>query len=210
MMNTRAFFSVFVGVFAIALLISTLYVQSVRYETEFRVEELSVLNQELSKDWFLARNAYVNFASDAILASIESQYLLAQGVPLSNVSCNAIVIQGFNYAPFVESYWDNASDFMETRYGLNCDVNLDVELYNAFETPDIVVSEVRDTLRAYGLLSCSRSSSHGAQTITHPFVIRKDVRVTSAPLECDVNVFDVLGSTVANPFEKQDVNKAFT
>ncbi len=205
-MTSRGFFSVFVTAFAVIFLISFFYAQSVQYDSQSRSAELGVMQQELSKDWFMARNALTNFASDAILNKIETNV----PAPGPN-SCNGLTVLEFNDA--VDNYWDAATSYMNARFGTNCDANLSVDVQNRLENLALAVPSVLNDKRAYGILSCSRSTSTSSLTVVRPFVIHKRITTTdSAAIECDVNVFDVLGD---NPtpgnyrYSKQDVNKAF-
>ena len=204
-MNSRAFFSIFVSAFAVIFLISFFYAQSVRFETQSRETEMGILQQSLSKDWFLTRNALSNFASDAILSSIEAQY------SPSLSQCNSGTILNLDFADDINDAWDSVTFYTNQNFGTNCDVNLSGDMEVLLENSPPDVEKVLSGERAYGLLSCTRSTPNATLTLTRPFVIRKDVRVKLTPLvSCDVNVFDILGdngSTVI--FEKQDVNKSY-
>lgn len=207
-MNSKGFFSVFVAAFAVIFLISTFYSQSVQFESQSRAAELGVLQQELSKDWFMVRNALVNFASDAILFSIEEQYTAANGA-LSITECNSNEITSYDYASDVNDYWHSAVLQMNKRFGTNCDVNVSGDVRQYFEGPSIPMNSVLDAERAYGLLSCTRSSAKSSLTIKQPFVIRKDVRV---PASCTIEVWDILGSSDAVfpiDFEELDVTQTY-
>lgn len=208
-MISRGFFSIFVTAFAVIFLISLFYAQSLHFEIQTRDAEMGTLHQALSKDWFLARNALSNFASDAILHKIS----VSDPLP-KNWRCgvDASYDASFNYGPDINAYWDTAIIYMNANFGTNCDVNLSGDLERQIEGSS--ASEVvRTGERAYGILSCTRSTAHTTQTLTRPFVIRKEVRAKlTSGVECDVNVFDVLGNNPSEGinFEKQDVNRAFT
>ncbi len=202
---SRGFFSIFVGAFAVVLLISFFYSQSVHYQTDSHAAELSVIQQSLSKDWFMTRNALANFASDAIL-----EHIALQNPAPSLGNCNQS-FASLDYATQVESYWDEAVKHINDNFGTNCDVNLSVEVQNLVEGITLPAPSVLDEERSYGLLSCSRSTATGALTIKRPFVIRKDVRISSNGLACVVSVFDILGDNPSGyRYEKIDVNQAFT
>lgn len=204
-MMFRGFFSVFVGAFAVVLLISFFYSQSVHIQTDAHAAELSVIQQSVSKDWFMTRNALTNFASDAIL-----EHISLQSPPPSLANCSQS-LTSLDYATQVESYWDAAVNQINGRYGANCDVNLSVEVQNLVEGLYLPAPSVLDEERAYGLLSCSRATTNGELTIKRPFVIRKDVRIASNGLACVISVFDILGDNPSGyRYEKIDVNQAFT
>ena len=205
MMRSQGFFSVFVGAFAIALLISLLYSQSVQYDSQSQAESLAIVNEQVSKDWFLARNALENFAADAILFDIRTP-----SSPSSS-NCNAGVISGANFGTEVENYFDQATTFMHVNYGLNCDANLDVRVHNTLENTSLSPPEaVRSDTRAYGLLTCTRSSGDVSLTITHPFVLRKEVAVSGGGVvPCVVNIYDRLGDTGSPAYRVLDVTQSF-
>lgn len=201
---SRGFFSIFVGAFAVVLLISFFYAQSVHFQVDSHAAELSVIQQSVSKDWFMTRNALANFASDAIL-----EHISLQSPPPSLANCNQS-FASLDYAPQVESTWDEAVTYINANFGANCDVNLSVDVQNLLEGINLPAPSVLDESRAYGLLSCTRSTSTGEITIKRPFVIRKDVRIASNGLACVVSVFDILGDNPSGyRYEKIDVNQAF-
>ena len=203
-MISRGFFSAFVGAFAIVLLISLLYSQSIQYDAQSNAETLAIVNEQVSKDWFLARNALENFASDAILNDIQTRF------SPTPPGCNAGAINGADFSVAVETYFDDTISFMNTNYGLNCDANLDVGVRNTFENPDIPSVRVLSNERAYGLLSCTRSTGDISLTIKHPFVIRKEVVVTGGgALPCTVSIHDRLGDSPTSSYDVVDVTQSF-
>ncbi len=212
-MNSRGFFSVFVGAFAIIFLIATFYAQSIHYESQTRAAELGVLQQELSKDWFLARNALSNFAADGIIFSIERQYN-AQHAPgiLSAANCIPQDILGYDYAVDVDVYWDTALTHMNNNFGTHCDANLSGDVQDLLEGTSFGQPRVMNGERAYGLLSCTRSSPTATLTVKKPFVIRKNVTV-SPGTTCLISVFDILGSNddplLGPAYSKLDVSHGY-
>jgi hypothetical protein len=210
-MNSKGFFSIFVTAFAVIFLISLFYAQSLHFEIQTRDAELGTLHQALSKDWFLARNALANFASDAILHKISVTDPLPKN-SYCGIDFDPHYNSTFDYGPDINAYWDTAIAYMNTNFGTNCDANLSGDIERQMEGPS-ASEAVRTGERAYGLLSCTRSTAHSTQTLTRPFVIRKEVRNIYLPnIECEVNVFDMLGNNPAEGinFEKLDVNRVFT
>ncbi len=205
-MNSRAFFSVYVALFALIFLISLFYAQRSHFDLQSREAEVGVLHQQLSKDWFLLRNSLSNFASDAILSRIDAQH------PFSPVNCNFVDIVNYDYGADINAAWDDVTAHTNTNFGTNCDVNLSGEAYLQFESAVPNPNVVRSGQRAYGILSCTRSTTHATLTLRHAFVIRKEVRVQNIPsVGCVLSVYDRLGD---NPsaginFEKLDVNKTY-
>lgn len=188
-MNRSGFFSAFLAGFAIILMIAVLYASSARSATQSHVDETLIAQQELSKDWFLARNVYVNFASDAIVSQI--------------TSCT--VSSATDYSSSVTAYWVAARAFMLATYGVDCNALLDSDLKASFEGPLEENMEVQDNAPAYALLHCKRTIGKTTLELTHPFVIRKDIRVTGPGPACTVDVYDVLG----DPAGTIDVTKTF-
>ncbi len=206
-MISRGFFSVFVSAFAVIFLISFFYSQSVQYNTQFHSAELGVVSQSLSKDWFMVRNALENFASDAILQKIATQ------LPPPGPNCVPTNYDTLEFNDAVEAYWDNATLYMNTNFGTNCDVNLSVYMQNRLEGLALTSPSVRDDKRAYGILSCTRASSNSSLTVSRPFVIHKNIVITPSFVNCNVEVFDVLGSNSlpgSTPYSKLDVSQVFT
>lgn len=208
-MNSKAFFSIFVAAFAVIFLISLFYAQSVQFETQSRAAELGVLQQALSKDWFMARNALANFASDAMLTKIQ-----LPDPPNPSVNCTTAHFSATDYGPDINDYWHSAILYMNAKFGTQCDVNLSGDIKFLMENSP-TPNEYHGGERAYGLLSCTRSTPHATLTIKRPFVIRKEVtlKYTGPPTnwECDMNVFDILGDNPAGGvvFRKQDANKFY-
>lgn len=202
-MMSRGFFSAFVASFAIILIISFFQSYLVQEKTAIREAEVGVLQQSLSKDWFLLRNALTNFASEAILESIETNF--------SPGPSSCAIPSATDYAPDINAYWDDVVTYMNGQFGVNCDVNLSGDLQRSLEGPSAPINEIRSRSRGYGLLSCTRSSGVASLSITRPFVIRKDVRTTLGPGGCTVRIFDILGDnpSAGIPFERLDVEKTY-
>ena len=200
---SKGFFSAFVASFAVILIISFFQSYLVQEKTSIREVEVGVLQQGLSKDWFLVRNALTNFASEAILESIETNYSPGPS------SCTIPITT--NYAPDINAYWDNVVTYMNGQFGVNCDVNVSGDLQRTLEAPSAPINEIRSRSRGYGILSCSRSTETAFLSITRPFVIRKDVRTTLGPGGCTVRIYDILGDNppAGIPFEKLDVEKTY-
>ncbi|MEK6901979.1 MAG: hypothetical protein AABX02_00120 [archaeon] len=183
-MNRSGFFSSFLMGFAIVLLIAVVYTSSVRTQTQSSVDETLIAQQELSKEWFLARNVFSNFASDAIMSKISTN-------PPVSPSC---AVSFPDYADVVQPYWNAASNYMKTNLGVNCQATLNVGLQNDFETLSLINPTVEDEQPAYAILTCAKSIGDTNLSLQHPFVIKKDIRSASAsPSGCQVDVFDVLG-----------------
>ncbi len=179
----RGFFSAFLAGFAIILMIAVLYTSSARSTTQSHVDETLIAQQELSKDWFLARNVFVNFASDAIASKI--------------TSCSP----PSDYGDVVANYWSVARTHMLTAYGVDCIASLDGDLKESFGFLNDTM--VTDNDPAFALLHCSRTIGETTLELTHPFVIRKNVEIIPGVPSCTVNVYD----THANSTPELDVTK---
>gem|GEM_PF-6927544 len=168
-----------------------------------------MLHQQLSKEWFLVRNALSNFTSDAMLNHVRA----VDGV-IDYDGCNAYVPSSSNFASDVNSYWDQVTNYSNLRFSTNCDVNLSGGIELQMEGPSLTIEELRSNERAYGLLSCSRATNNASLTITRPFVVRKLVEKDyPSPGQCRISVYDILG-TNDNPalkysHRKLDVNATF-
>ena len=165
---TKGFFSVVVILLGMIFLISFLYAQQSRDNLNSESENVMIAQQMVFKDWAMARNAYTNFAADAMVSGV---------VDTSVVSCTAPV----DYAPFVVSYWLDTRDYL-LSLGVDCVAELD--------SP---ATQVLNDQRANALLTCSRTIGDVDFSITHPFVIRKRVIVASALPNCTVSVYENLG-----------------
>lgn len=208
-MNTRAFFSVFVTLFAIIFLVSLFHAQHTKQDLQAREMELSMLHQHLSKDWFLARNALSNFTSDAVLNKIK-------GSVNNYATCASFAVPTtIDFAPDVNAYWDTALNYMNARFLTHCDANLSGAIEVQMSETYPALEEFRSNERAYGLLSCTRSTNNASLTITRPFVVRKlvekDIIVPGSA--CRISVYDILGTndnpTLNYSHKKLDVNETF-
>lgn len=210
----RGFFSVFVATFAIVFLIGLTYTQSSRFPTESTEERILVLQQQLSKEWFMARNAYVNFSSDAIFEQVASNNPNSSGV----AGCNpAWVDPAVDFGPSVQSYWDSVYGYLRTNYGVDCRAVLDVDVHNKLESTNLSGPEtVTNGSRAYARLTCLKNGGGIDLNLTHPFVIKKKMEISlNTGVQCDVNVFDIMGDIPQLgvfppvPYKELDVNQAF-
>ena len=193
-MIARGFFSGFVAVMGVLLLVALFYSQSSRDEAVYQSDELLIAHSLLSKDWSLARNAYVSFASDAM-----AQQIVDSG------SCS--VSGGANFTDRVESSWGVIRSHLLSEYGVDCVAVLDVDLQNELEGTAFASPVVSDNAPAYGLLTCTRDVGGSPSTIQHPFVIWKDVRTIGLlPNQCEVSVRDMVGPP---PYEGLEVQHVF-
>lgn len=184
MMN-RGFFSGFVAIMGVLLLIALFYSQSTRDDAVSQTDELMIGHSLLNRDWALARNAYSQFASDAM-----AQQIVDSG------SCN--IPSSFLSDPQskITVYWDSVHNHLLSAYGVDCTATLSEELYNDLEDPDIATIDVVDNQPAYALLTCRRKINGSMTTLQHPFTLRKDVQVSSVlPSGCNVKVYDEVGSS---------------
>jgi hypothetical protein len=194
----RGFFSAFVALLGVLLLISLLYTQSGRNAATFEAGDVVMVQQLLSRDWVLARNAYSNFAADAMAQQVVSND--------SSHACTAPT----DFSVEVNNYW-NAVYIQLKKYGVDCRAVLSADLQSALE--GFSFPQVGDDARAYAILTCIRSIGNVDLNIQHPFVFRKDVQVYSSGIGvCDVNVFDTLGKEANSPippYIKQDANRSY-
>lgn len=179
-MMTRGFFSGFVAIMGVLLLIALFYAQSTRNEAVSLTDEWVVGQSSLARDWALARNAYSQFASDAIADEIR-------------VSNNCSVPGSSNFASIIGTHWLSVRSYLLSTYGVDCVANMDVELQNDMGVAS-VLPEALDNTPAYAILTCTRTIGGFPATLQHPFVIWKDVEVTMSPGNvCHVTVYDKLG-----------------
>ena len=178
-MMTRGFFSGFVAIMGVLFLIALFYSQSTRDEAVSLADEWVVGQSYLSNDWALARNAYSQFASDAIASHIRTIGTCAEP-------------GATNFAPTLETHWDGVHNYLLT-HGVDCVARIDIELQNDMGVLS-PTEMVQDNARAYGILTCTRTIAGTPSTLQHPFVIWKDVEVSTSPGNvCNVTVYDNLG-----------------
>lgn len=184
-MNSRGFFSVILATFAVILFIALIYAQSARDDTETRANQLLAVQQELSKNWFMARNAYSNFAADAMADQIKTD------VPPA--ACT-FPVATTDFSGNIQSYWDDVKDMLESK-GIDCTAVLSNELYNDLGESNHASLEVHSGERAYGILTCLASAGSTTLNMTQPFVIKKEVLVSVPSIgQCNVQVYDNLGA----------------
>lgn len=179
MMN-RGFFSGFVAIMGVLLLIALFYSQSTRDEAVSLTDEWVVGQAYLSHDWALARNAYSQFASDALASNIRTIGTCA--APGTT-----------NFAATLETYWGEVHNYLLSTHGVDCVASIDIDLQNdmGLVAP---VEMVQDNARAYAILTCTRTIAGTPSVLQHPFVIWKDVEVSTSPGNvCNVTVYDMLG-----------------
>ncbi|MDP2666990.1 MAG: hypothetical protein Q8P05_05830 [Candidatus Diapherotrites archaeon] len=192
----RGFFSAFIALMGVLLLISLIYSNTSQSRLDHTRDTVFLAEQLLAKDHFLARNAFQNFAADAIYDKMKNDNSNGISCPdLSNV----------DFARAVQSYWTVTSNYMTNNFGLSCTADLD-------ESGDIEIvyepgcgincGKVLSNKRSYALLTCTRTVGDITLTLKQPFVIRKVIESTvnaANPAECDLLVADALGVDALPP-----------
>ncbi|MFH0970921.1 MAG: hypothetical protein V1776_05725 [Candidatus Diapherotrites archaeon] len=166
----RGFFSALVALLGILLLISLFYTQSARNDSYSHAEESLVVQQLVYRDWFLSRNAYVNFASDAIFEQVADE--------VSYPSCN---FTNDDFTNVVNQYWSDVYSHMKAHFGVDCYATLPVGII------------VKDDIPVEATLTCYRKIGEVDMNITHPFIFRKDVEVVDVLGTCKTTIFDTHG-----------------
>jgi hypothetical protein len=182
-------------VLGVLVLVSLFYAQSSRDDSIARTDEVLVAQELLSRDWVLARNAYVNFASDAILKEIEAKY------PAPACS-NVVPIASYEFSPAVTSTWSSVRTYLKNKLGVDCTATLSLGLQNAMEGPSAGPARVQSGKTAYAILTCFRSVGQVDLNLQHPFLFKKNMTVTvhlPANNTCDGSVFDSFGVTGVTP-----------
>lgn len=175
----RGFFSGFVAIMGVLLLIALFYTHATRDNGVSQTDELLIGHSLLNRDWALARNAYSQFASDAIAAQIRA-----------SSSCAVPALSNFTLA--IANNWGIVRNHLRSAYGVDCIASVNVDLQNDMGISGPV--QVSDNRPAYAILSCERTIAGVKNTLQHPFVIWKDVEVsTSAGNICNITVYDMLG-----------------
>lgn len=205
----RGFFSAFAAILAIVFLMSVVYSNTALVRGNIDRDRVLLAQQFLLKDMFFARNAYQNFASDAILFRMRNR------IQTSAATCGAASTTIFPDADFnvqVEQFWNAASDYMRINFDVNCNADLNYQVQLAYEPTAPNAGAVVSNQRTYAMLKCSRTVGTDVVTLETPFVIRKVFTSTLNGANCDLNVFDALGvdsytpSISVPPYIGRDVN----
>lgn len=176
----RGFFSGFVAIMGVLFLIALFYSQSTRNEAASLTDEWVVGQSFLSRDWALARNAYSQFASDAVASHIRTIGTCAAPGPT-------------NFAPALATQWTAVRSYLLSTHGVDCVASISIGLQNDMGVV-APVETVQDNAPAYAILTCTRVIAGTESTLQHPFVIWKDVEVSTSPGNvCNVTVYDMLG-----------------
>lgn len=189
----RGFFSTVVVGMAVILLIAIFYAQQSQVISEQESMRSLIVQQSLSKEWSLARQAYSQFASDAIAEAMDVQL----NGPFSAGTCpNGPV--GADFSTAVGLRWNDVNVFLQQHLDVNC---------HAIISPSLESSACGSACAPYGdvisgqdvlvSLTCSKQASNGRlHQLAFPFTLNKLIVLSwDAPSSsCRVMVSDNIPS----------------
>jgi hypothetical protein len=188
----KGFFSVIVVVMAMLLLVGATYWLQAQQQSDQSSQQSLVAQQTLSKEWFLARNAYSRFASDAIAEAIDTTY----NAPFSAGNCTNAAAYAMDFTPRVTQRWNDVNVFMQQHYDVNCAAIISPSLEQgacgaACGPPFGVVAHAQDV---FVELTCTKTINGHTFTLAHPFVLNKFVNISLTGPTCAVDVSDYIPS----------------
>lgn len=116
----KGFFSSFVFLFSILVLITVLYNQTNTFNSQLELEKTLLAQQQVSKDLQLAKIAFSKFASDAIAYRIDT----SAGGSLGPGNCAIPGIDGYHFEPDIATYWNSTQLYMFNNFGADCRMGL--------------------------------------------------------------------------------------
>jgi hypothetical protein len=151
-----------------------------------------VIQQSLSKEWFLARQSYSQFASDAIAESLDAQLT----GPFSAASCPTGPIAS-DFAPAVALRWNDVNVFLQHNVDVNCQATISPTLeLGACGAPCAPYGDVRSQQDVFVELICSKTIGGVHHQLAYPFTLNKKIELSwnAALSQCHALVSDNIAS----------------
>lgn len=188
----RGFFSVVVVGMAVILLIAIFYAQQSQLVSEQETTRSLVVQQTLSKEWFLARQAYSQFAADAIAEALDTQL----NGPFSAGSCpNGSV--GGDFTTAVNARWADVNVFLQNNADVNCWAIIAPALESsACGIACLPYGEIRSQQEVFVQLTCAKDIQGVLHQLSYPFTLNKRIELNwnSVGSTCSVIVSDNIPS----------------
>ncbi len=186
----RGFFSTVVVGIAVILLIAIFYAQQSQQLSQNEMARSLVVQQSLSKEWFLARQAYSHFASDAIVEALDAQLT----GPFSLASCSGPIATDF--APAVALRWNDVNVFLQQNVDVNCQavISPTLELATCAPAGCPPYGDVRSQGDVFVELICSKNINGIQHQLAYPFTLNKKIELSwnAALSQCHVIVSDAI------------------
>lgn len=166
----RGFFSTVVVGMAVILLIAIFYAQQSQVISEQESVRSLIVQQSLSKEWSLARQAYSQFASDAIAEALDAQL----NGPFSVATCpNGPV--GADFSAAIAVRWNDVNLFLQQNLDVNCHAVISPSLESS--ACGLACSPYGDVISGQDVLvslTCSKQASNGGlHQLSFPFTLNK-------------------------------------
>lgn len=188
----KGFFSTVVVGMAVILLIAIFYAQQSQLTSEQETTRSLLVQQALSKEWFLARQAYSQFASDAIAETVDVQL----NGPFNAGSCPNGPL-GADFAAAVATRWNDVNVFLQQHADVNCSASISAGLEsNACGIACAPFGELRSQQDVFVSLVCTKDAQGTLHQLAYPFTLNKRIELSwdSLTSTCRVIVSDNIPS----------------
>ncbi len=190
----KGFFSIMVVGLLMVALLAVIYSQQSSQQSRVQSMQAWAIQQTLAREWAMARNAYSQFASDAIAARVDG--LVPTQSQSNCISTNLPVLtSNEDYSNEIASAWNDANIFMQQHFDVNCSAIISPVLeqqINSGCTSPPTCGKVSSEKDIFVLLSCRKLVDGREFGLSHPFTLNKKIELQwdSILSQCHVRVLD--------------------
>lgn len=202
----RGFFSVAVVGLLIVVLLAVIYSQHAQQQSSVQISESWVIQQTLAKEWTMARNAYSQFASDAIARALDSS-IDASNCPATGPT--PAPVSG-DFSSEVNLKWNDVNVFMQQNFDVNCQATISAPLEQSLVSCGTNCDTVTNNEDVYVVLTCQKTVNGNIFSLSHPFTMNKQIYLlnTLPTGSCRLLIADTISSTPAAPVFEIDTDIA--